>query len=269
MPQLIRAHRIGKTFEGTSVLQNLSLTVLQGEIICLLGPTGAGKTTLLRCLNLLDLIDDGFIEYGGHRVIETGTNENGNGNGNGNGHARRRRRRVHVHPDRFRRKFGFVFRSQNLLPTRTVLENMIEGPVYALRQRRADAERHALDLLDVIHLGHRAQSYPDALPPEERQRIAVARALGMKPEILLMDEITSDLYPPQVVTLLQTIRDLRAIHNAAMIIVTHHLEFASRIADRVWYIEDGRMIEDGPPSLLGQPVTAAFGAYLAQVRSAR
>jgi polar amino acid transport system ATP-binding protein len=295
---LLRTCRIGKVLQGRPVLDDVTLSIRAGESICLIGESGAGKTTLLRCLNLLEHIDEGFIEYGGHRVIAgdpptgpaptvtTGTNGAGTTNGNGNGHAhanggtasaasatRRKRaagRRITVNENHFRRKFGAVLDGGCLLPSRTVLENVVEGPLHVLRQKRRDVTARAREWLIAVGLSERADAYPGDLTVAERRRAALARALVMKPEVLLLDEITMGLYPTEAAALLDTVATARSLHNAATVMVTHHLEFVLRFADKVCFMEGGRITQQGPPEpVLRHPGTDGLRTFIGAVRAAR
>ncbi len=269
MKALLRAVGIGKSFGAKRVLENASLTVNKNEVICILGASGGGKTTLLRCLNLLEYIDGGFIEYAGHRVIE------------GNGKSPRRSWksvivppkpfRLLVSEDEYRRRFGVVFQSYNLFPSKTVVENLIEGPVFVLAMKPPDARALARSCLEAVGMADRESALPSELSGGEQQRVAIARALAMQScEILLLDEITSALDPPRVASLLGLIKKLRQERHLTMVIVTHHIDFAKDVADRVCFLDGGTIVEEGPPAdVFSNPKTPAFKAFLEAVQASR
>jgi polar amino acid transport system ATP-binding protein len=191
--------------------------------VCLIGASGSGKSTLLRCVNLLEPVDEGRILLRGEEVTAPGVDVN-----------------------RTRRRIGIVFQAFNLFPHMTVLDNVTLGPRKALRQSRAEAETQARELLGRFGLADRARDYPDRLSGGQQQRVAIVRALAMRPELLLLDEVTSALDPELVAEVLNVIRELAA-GGMTMLIATHEMGFARDIAARVCFLDDGSILEQGPP----------------------
>ncbi len=267
MSSLLVASGLGKSFDGKPVLDDVSLSLHPNEVICLIGKSGGGKTTLLRCLNLLDYIDTGKIEFAGQQVIEGLPGQRpprwkfwSDANGV----------RLNTNEDQYRRHFGVVFQSFNLFPNKTVLQNLIEGPVYVSSVKPDEARRVARQCLDSVGMAGREKAYPNELSGGQQQRVAIARALAMKPDVLLLDEITSALDPPRVASVLDVIRKIRQDSETAMIVVTHHIEFAREIADRVCFLENGRIIEEGEPEkVFSNPSSSELQAFLESVRASR
>jgi polar amino acid transport system ATP-binding protein len=215
-----------KSFGANQVLSGISLAVAPHEVICLIGASGSGKSTLLRCINLLEPISSGRISLLGHDVTGPGVNA-----------------------DAVRRQVGIVFQSYNLFPHMTVLRNVTLAPTKALRMPRAQAEEAATELLARFGLADKRQEYPDRLSGGQQQRVAIVRALAMQPQVLLLDEVTSALDPELVAEVLDVIRELAA-GGMTMLIATHEMGFARDIANRVCFLEEGRIIEDAPPAEL-------------------
>jgi polar amino acid transport system ATP-binding protein len=225
-----------------TVLDDISVDVAPHDVVCLIGASGSGKSTLLRCINLLEPIDDGRILLDGDDISEPG-----------------------LDPDPIRRRIGMVFQSYNLFPHMTVLRNVTLGPTKVLRSRRAAAEGEARALLDRFGLADKADAYPDQLSGGQQQRVAIVRALAMEPEIVLLDEVTAALDPVLVGEVLGVIRDMRAL-GMTMIIATHEMGFAREIADRVCFLDGGRVREQGPPEqILTDPVHTETREFLARV----
>ncbi len=219
----LRLEGVSKSFGDVPVLRGIDLALAEHEVVCLIGASGSGKSTLLRCVNLLEPIDDGRILLDGEDVTAPGVDVN-----------------------RTRRRIGIVFQAFNLFPHMTVLDNVTLGPRKALRQSRAEAEAHGRELLGRFGLGDRAGDYPDRLSGGQQQRVAIVRALAMRPELLLLDEVTSALDPELVAEVLNVIRELAA-GGMTMLIATHEMGFARDIAARVCFLDDGRILEEGPP----------------------
>jgi polar amino acid transport system ATP-binding protein len=215
-----------KSFGENQVLSGIRLSVAAHEVICLIGASGSGKSTLLRCINLLEPISSGQIRLLGHDVTQPGVDAN-----------------------LVRRKVGIVFQSYNLFPHMTVLRNVTLAPVKALRMPRAQAEAAAAELLARFGLADKRDEYPDRLSGGQQQRVAIVRALAMQPEIMLLDEVTSALDPELVAEVLEVIRELAA-GGMTMLIATHEMGFARDIANRVCFLEEGRIIEEAPPAEL-------------------
>jgi polar amino acid transport system ATP-binding protein len=205
------------------VLRGIDLALEEHEVVCLIGASGSGKSTLLRCVNLLEPVDEGRILLRGEEVTAPGVDVN-----------------------RTRRRIGIVFQAFNLFPHMTVLDNVTLGPRKALRQSRAEAETQARELLGRFGLADRARDYPDRLSGGQQQRVAIVRALAMRPELLLLDEVTSALDPELVAEVLNVIRELAA-GGMTMLIATHEMGFARDIAARVCFLDDGSILEQGPP----------------------
>jgi polar amino acid transport system ATP-binding protein len=212
-----------KSFGETEVLKGIDLAVDEHEVVCLIGASGSGKSTLLRCVNLLEPVNSGRIVVAGDEITAPGVNVN-----------------------RIRRRIGIVFQSYNLFPHMSVLRNITLGPVKALGADRAQAEADALVLLDRFGLGDKRDEYPDRLSGGQQQRVAILRALAMRPQLMLLDEVTSALDPELVAEVLAVIREL-AEGGMTMLIATHEMSFARDIADRVCFLDAGVILEEAPP----------------------
>jgi polar amino acid transport system ATP-binding protein len=227
-----------KSFGSFEVLRGIDLALAEHEVVCLIGASGSGKSTLLRCVNLLEPIDAGRIVIEGEEVTAAGVNA-----------------------DRVRRRIGIVFQAFNLFPHMTVLRNVTLGPRKALGQPAEDAERDALALLERFGLADKARDYPDRLSGGQQQRVAIVRALAMRPQLMLLDEVTSALDPELVGDVLNVIREL-AGGGMTMLIATHEMGFAREIASRVCFLDAGVILEQGPPERIftspAQPRTQQF-----------
>ncbi|MGP0155519.1 L-cystine ABC transporter ATP-binding protein TcyN [Pantoea ananatis] len=228
----IEVRQLVKKFNGQTVLHGIDLDVAPGEIVAIIGPSGSGKTTLLRSINLLEVPDAGRIKVG-DITIDASLGMN------------RQKERVRL----LRQQVGFVFQNFNLFPHRSVLENIIEGPVIVKREAKADAVSRARSLLEKVGLNGKEDSYPRRLSGGQQQRVAIARALAMQPEVILFDEPTSALDPELVGEVLNTIRAL-AQEKRTMVIVTHEMSFARDVADRAIFMDQGRVVEQGPAKAL-------------------
>jgi ABC-type polar amino acid transport system ATPase subunit len=221
-----------KRFGRLDVLNGIDLTVRQGEVAFIIGPSGGGKTTLLRCIDFLEIPDGGSVEFDGKRLCHS--DERG----------------FHRCPEReirqARAQTPMVFQHFNLFNHRTVLENVIEGPVMVLKRPRGEATDEALRILDRVGLREKASAYPAQLSGGQKQRVGIARALAMHPRMILFDEPTSSLDPELVAGVLETIRRL-AEDGMTMLIVSHEMGFARRLADSVYFVADGRIVESGTP----------------------
>jgi len=233
-----------KKFHGQTVLHGIDLEVQEGEVVAIIGPSGSGKTTLLRSINLLEHPEGGTIRVG-DITIDTGKSL-----GPQKGLIRRLRQHV-----------GFVFQSFNLFPHRTVLENIIEGPVIVKDEPKDEAIARGRELLAKVGLSGKETSYPRRLSGGQQQRVAIARALAMRPDVILFDEPTSALDPELVGEVLNTIRQL-AQEKRTLVIVTHEMSFARDVADRAIFMDQGRIVEQGPAKELfthpQQPRTRQF-----------
>ncbi|EXU76284.1 MULTISPECIES: L-cystine ABC transporter ATP-binding protein TcyN [Erwinia] len=239
----ISVSQLTKQFNGQTVLHGIDMAVAAGEVVAIIGPSGSGKTTLLRSINLLESPDSGIIQVGDIR-IDAAT-------------AGRERERVR----QLRQQVGFVFQNFNLFPHRTVLENIIEGPTIVRGEPKEQAVAHARQLLAKVGLQGRDASFPRRLSGGQQQRVAIARALAMRPQVILFDEPTSALDPELVGEVLNTIRAL-AEEKRTMVIVTHEMSFARDVADRVIFMDQGRIVEQGAAEALfttpQQPRTRQF-----------
>jgi len=227
---MISVSHLTKSYGTHCVLKDISFDVTPGEIICLLGASGGGKTTLLRCLNYLESFDAGTVKIDDVVLTPQLPQEE-------------LKRRVFE----IRKRVGMVFQQFNLFPHKTVLDNIIEAPTQVLKQNIADAKRKALTLLEQVGMSAKAERYPSRLSGGEQQRIAIARALAMDPELILFDEPTSALDPERVGEIVTLLKNL-AQNNITMIIVSHSIGFVNAIADRVFFMADGEILESGPPS---------------------
>jgi polar amino acid transport system ATP-binding protein len=225
-PAAVRIEGLRKSFGANLVLDGIDLSLAAHGVICLIGASGSGKSTLLRCVNLLEPIDAGRIWLSDEEITAPGVNEN-----------------------LVRRHIGIVFQSFNLFPHMTVLRNVTLAPVKVLRTPRPVAEEEARELLRRFGLQDKESDFPDRLSGGQQQRVAIVRALAMRPQIMLLDEVTSALDPELVAEVLDVIRELAA-SGMTMLIATHEMGFARDIADRVCFLEDGRIVEDAPPAEL-------------------
>jgi polar amino acid transport system ATP-binding protein len=221
--EALRIEGLHKSFGDLVVLHDMDLVVREHEVVCLIGASGSGKSTLLRCVNLLEDIDAGRIVVGGEEITAP-----------------------NVDIDRVRRHIGIVFQAFNLFPHMRVVDNVSLAPRRVLGRRQAEADGDARVLLDRFGLGDKAGEYPDRLSGGQQQRVAIVRALAMEPRLLLLDEVTSALDPELVAEVLDVIRELAAA-GMTMVIATHEMGFARDIADRVCFLDGGRILEEGPP----------------------
>ena len=231
-----------KSFGELEVLRGIDLDVAEHEVIALIGASGSGKSTLLRCINLIEPIDAGRILIEGDEITARG-----------------------VDVDRIRRRVGIVFQAFNLFPHMTVLDNVTLAPRKVLKRPVADAERDALALLTRFGLEAKAREFPDRLSGGQQQRVAIVRALAMGPDVLLLDEVTSALDPELVAEVLNVIRELAA-GGMTMLIATHEMGFARDIATRVCFLDQGSILEQGPPAeLLSTPREARTRQFLNRI----
>ncbi|WP_040776859.1 amino acid ABC transporter ATP-binding protein [Nocardia pneumoniae] len=249
----VEVRGVRKSYGPHEVLRGIDLTVRSGEVVAVIGPSGSGKSTLLRVVNHLESLDAGTVRIDGELIG-----------------YRLRRNRLHALPDREVRKqrsrIGFVFQQFNLFPHLTVLDNVTLAPLSAQRRDRADVEREAKDLLERVGIGHLADAYPRRLSGGQQQRVAIARALALRPRVILFDEPTSALDPELVGEVLDVIRDL-AHGGTALVIVTHEIGFAREVADTVVFLDEGVIVEQGPPSVvLEHPEHPRTRAFLSRVR---
>jgi polar amino acid transport system ATP-binding protein len=250
---VVCAESVHKWFRRLHVLNDIDLTVRRGEVVVLIGPSGSGKTTLLRTFNHLERIDKGRLSINGHLIGYRETSEG----------------RVRDAPEaeiaRQRQEIGFVFQHFNLFPHLTASENVELAPVRVRGADRGQARREAQELLSRVGLGDRCDSYPRQLSGGQKQRVAIARALAMKPALMLFDEPTSALDPEMVGEVLEVIREL-ARDGMTMVLVSHEMGFARSVGDRIVMMDEGQIIESGPPAqVLDQPQHERTVAFLSKV----
>ena len=242
---MIEIRNLHKTFGQNEVLRGIDLTVCPGEVVVIIGPSGSGKSTALRCINRLEEITSGKVIVDGHDLYDPATDIN-----------------------YVRTEAGMVFQQFNLFPHMSVLHNVTLGPIRVRRTPRAEADRLGLALLEKVGLVDKATAYPDQLSGGQKQRVAIARSLAMQPKVLLFDEPTSALDPELVGEVLEVMRAL-ALEGMTMVIVTHEMGFAREVADRVIFIDQGRIQEQGPPDeFFGAPSNPRLREFLGRVRHA-
>ncbi len=244
-PVVVAVSGLEKSFGKLQVLRGVELEVRRGEVVCLIGPSGSGKSTLLRCLNALELADRGTVSLKGQPIDTRSANL-----------------------PRVRRRMGMVFQHFNLFPHMTVLQNVIEGPVHVLAWPPARACEKARVLLAKVQLADKESAYPATLSGGQKQRVAIARALAMEPEVMLFDEPTSALDPETVGEVLAVMRELAA-EGMTMLVVTHEMAFAREVAQRVLFLDQGRIVEQGTPAeLFEHPRDERTRDFLRRVRFA-
>ena len=239
---MISVKNLSKNFEGVDVLKGVSVEIEKGDVICIIGASGSGKSTFLRCLNMLEKPNGGSIVFDGAELTDKKVDLN-------------------LH----RQKMGMVFQQFNLFPHMTVLENMVCAPIMLKKIPRADAEKTALELLARVGLEDRASSYPNQLSGGQKQRVAIVRALCMNPEVMLFDEPTSALDPEMVGEVLEVMQAL-AKEGMTMVVVTHEMGFAREVSNRVLFLDDGVIAEEGSPEeIFGNPQCERLKSFLAKV----
>ena len=222
--EALRLEDVHKSFGKLEVLRGIDLTVAEHEVICLIGASGSGKSTLLRCVNLLEPVDSGRIVVEGEEITARGVDVNA-----------------------IRRQVGIVFQAFNLFPHMTVVRNVTLSPREVLGVDKATAEAEAIELLERFGLADKRDEYPDRLSGGQQQRVAIVRALAMQPRVMLLDEVTSALDPELVAEVLNVIKELAA-SGMTMMIATHEMGFAKDIANRICFLDQGRILEEGPPA---------------------
>ena len=247
---LIQVTELQKHFKGTQqsqddkirALDGVSAQIHRGEVVVVIGPSGSGKSTFLRCLNLLELPTGGQILFDGADITDKNCN-------------------INLH----RQKMGMVFQHFNLFPHMTILKNMTIAPMQLLHKSKEDAEKTALELLSRVGLADRANAYPSQLSGGQKQRVAIVRALAMQPEVMLFDEPTSALDPEMVGEVLEVMKEL-ANSGMTMVVVTHEMGFAREVADRVLFMADGKLLEEGTPDeIFTHPKSERLQDFLAKV----
>ena len=239
---MIEVKDLRKSFGDLQVLKGISETINEREVVCVIGPSGSGKSTFLRCLNLLEEPSGGEIFLDDKKINDP-----------------------NVNIDEIREKLGMVFQSFNLFPHMTVLDNLTLAPIKVKGMEKSAAEEKARKLLETVGLADKAEKYPASLSGGQKQRVAIARALAMDPEIMLFDEPTSALDPEMVGEVLNVMKDL-AENGMTMVIVTHEMGFAREVADRVFFIDEGIVMEQGSPAeLFGNPQNERTKSFLSKV----
>jgi polar amino acid transport system ATP-binding protein len=242
MSEALVVEGLYKSFGQLEVLRGIDLAIAEHEVVCLIGASGSGKSTLLRCVNLLEPIDAGRIVVEGEEITARGVDVN-----------------------RIRRHIGIVFQAYNLFPHMSVLDNVTLAPTLALRKPRAEAQQEATELLARFGLADKRDDYPDRLSGGQQQRVAIVRALAMRPDLMLLDEVTSSLDPELVAEVLQVIRELAA-GGMTMLIATHEMSFARDIADRVCFLDAGLILEQGSPEqILSAPKEPRTQQFLQRI----
>jgi len=245
----LKIKNIHKSFGPLKVLKGISFDANKGDVIAILGSSGSGKSTLLRCINLLDIPDEGEVSVSGEKIDMVKVKS---------GLKPKNQKQV----DRLRTKLGMVFQGFNLWPHKTVLENVIEAPIHVQKRNKLECIDEAKQLLEKVGLSDRADYYPSQLSGGQKQRVAIARALAMKPDALLFDEPTSALDPELVGEVLKVMKDL-AEEGRTMLVVTHEMGFAKDVASRVIFMHKGQIEEDGCPDVVfEQPKSARFKQFL-------
>ncbi|MBQ2467141.1 MAG: amino acid ABC transporter ATP-binding protein [Lachnospiraceae bacterium] len=241
---MIRVEHLKKYYKGDKIkaLDDISIDVTEGEVVVIIGPSGSGKSTLLRSLNLLEIPTDGDIYVDDVAITDPKVNIN-----------------------KHRQKMGMVFQHFNLFPNMTILRNLTIAPMKLLGVSKADAEKKAMELLERVGLSDRAGAYPDQLSGGQKQRIAIVRALCMNPEIMLFDEPTSALDPEMVGEVLDVMKELAA-EGMSMVVVTHEMGFAREVADKVIFMDEGQLIEEGTPEeIFNHPKSERLQSFLQKV----
>ena len=239
---MIKITNLQKRFDDLEVLRDVNIDVAEGEVVCIIGPSGSGKSTLLRCINQLEIPTAGEVEYDGKSITK--------------GEMKLRD---------FREEVGMVFQRFNLFPMKTVLENVMLAPVLTKKKSKEDAKAKAMELLGKVNMADKANNRPSTLSGGQQQRVAIARALAMEPKALLFDEPTSALDPELVGEVLNVMKDL-AIEGMTMIVVTHERGFARDVADRVIFMADGYVVEEGKPEeMFTSPKNERTKAFLSRI----
>lgn len=220
---MIQINDLHKSFKENKVLKGINENIKRGEVVVIIGPSGSGKSTFLRCLNLLEVPTSGEIIFEGTDITDKKTDIN-----------------------KIREKMGMVFQQFNLFPHKTVLENLTIAPIMVKKMNEDDAKKKAYDLLKKVGLVDKADAYPGSLSGGQKQRIAIARALCMEPDVMLFDEPTSALDPEMVGEVLSVMKDL-AKEGMTMVVVTHEMGFAREVGDRILFMDDGKIVEEGSP----------------------
>ena len=246
--KLLEINHLKKSFDDLHVLHDISMSVEEGEVVSIIGPSGSGKSTLLRCATMLETMNGGDLIYGGQAAVKDG-----------------------VYADKEQLKkvkefYGLVFQNFNLFPHYSVMKNLVDAPIHVQKRNKDEIHKEALQLLEDVGLADKANAYQCQLSGGQQQRVAIARALAMKPQMLFFDEPTSALDPELTTEVLKILRQL-AEQNMTMVIVTHEIDFARAVSDRVIFMADGYIVEQGPPEeVLDNPQNPRTQAFLRKVQ---
>lgn len=239
---MIKISHLSKKFGNLEVLKDINLDIEEGEVVCIIGPSGSGKSTFLRCINQLESPSGGIVEYEGKNLLD---------------------KKCDIR--KFREEVGMVFQRFNLFPLKTVAENVMMAPVLTKHMNKEEAHEKALELLDKVGLKDKADVYPSTLSGGQQQRVAIARALAMEPKARLFDEPTSALDPEMVGEVLELMKQL-AQEGMTMVVVTHEMGFAREVADRVMFVDEGRVKEQGTPEeFFANPKDERLKEFLSKV----
>jgi len=239
---MIEIDNLHKSFGENEVLKGISNHIAEKEVVCVIGPSGSGKSTFLRCLNLLEEVTSGTITIDGVEITDK-----------------------HTNIPKVRSQVGMVFQHFNLFPHKTVLENITLGPMKVLKKSKEEAEQTARELLKKVGLADKETVYPSSLSGGQKQRVAISRALAMNPKIMLFDEPTSALDPELVGEVLAVMKDL-AKEGMTMVVVTHEMGFAREVGDRVIFIDEGIVMEEGEPQVIFKnPKSERLKSFLSQI----
>ena len=245
--KLLEINHLKKSFDDLHVLHDISMSVEEGEVVSIIGPSGSGKSTLLRCATMLETMNGGDLIYGGQAAVKDG-----------------------VYADKEQLKkvkefYGLVFQNFNLFPHYSVMKNLVDAPIHVQKRNKDEIHKEALQLLEDVGLADKANAYPCQLSGGQQQRVAIARALAMKPQMLFFDEPTSALDPELTTEVLKILRQL-AEQNMTMVIVTHEMGFAKEVANRVIFIDEGRILEEAAPEdFFGNPRNPRLKDFLSKV----
>lgn len=240
---MIKISHLSKKFGNLEVLKDINLDIEEGEVVCIIGPSGSGKSTFLRCINQLENPTGGIVEYEGKNLLD---------------------KKCDIR--KFREEVGMVFQRFNLFPLKTVAENVMMAPVLTKHMNKEEAHKKALELLDKVGLKDKADVYPSTLSGGQQQRVAIARALAMRPKMLYFDEPTSALDPEITAEILRVLKGLAA-EKMTMVIVTHEIDFARAVSDRVIFMDGGKVVEEGrPEEVIDNPKNERTKAFLQKLQ---
>ena len=246
--KLLEINHLKKSFDDLHVLHDISMSVEEGEVVSIIGPSGSGKSTLLRCATMLETMNGGDLIYGGQAAVNDSSYSD-----------KKQQKKV-------KEFYGLVFQNFNLFPHYSVMKNLVDAPIHVQKRNKDEIHKEALQLLEDVGLADKANAYPCQLSGGQQQRVAIARARAMKPQMLFLDEPTSALDPELTTEVLKILRQL-AEQNMTMVIVTHEIDFARAVSDRVIFMADGYIVEQGPPEeVLDNPQNPRTQAFLRKVQ---